>query len=809
MSNRPTPHATYRLQLHGDFGFADAASILDHLVELGISHVYLSPIGTASAGSTHGYDWLPPPAVADVLGGLEGLRALRSAAAERGLGLIIDIVPNHTGVADALANPWFADLLRHGSGSAYASYFDADFGVDNGADGKLALPIVAADGDLSPLEIDEHGHLRYYDHAFPIAPGTGGDTRPARSAPGTGHTRPARSAPGAGGHTRPARSAPGAGDGTPGEVHSRQHYRLVPWNSGLIGYRRFFTVNELAGLRQEDPEVYDATHQWLRELLDADLIDGVRVDHPDGLWDPQDYLRRLRADVGDDRLLYIEKILAPDEPLEPTLPVEGTTGYDHMRVIDAVFVAPAGVAQLTEVHERITGETGDARWVETAEHDRKLRTLRESFPAELRRLVRAINAVGGGAPAADTDLIAAACAELIAALGVYRADYPSLRPRLLAVAAGIGDAKPELRPALEVIVRETAEPGEVTSRLAQTCGAVTAKSVEDSLFYRTARLVSAQEVGGDPANPVLSLTEFHRHNAERATTWPLAMTATSTHDTKRGEDVRARIAVLAQVPARWSQLVDRVWRDTDVPDDLTGYFLLQNIFGVWPIDGRVTDELRERLIEYARKATREAGLRTTWTEIDEEFEAAVEAWIGQVTTGDIAAAITELVARIASAWEQEALARKAIAILGPGVPDIYQGTEWWEDSLVDPDNRRPVDFRRSTEHPKTELVRDALRARARHADAFGASGTYQRLTADGPAADHTIAFARGTDDGPSVVVVTARFTHSLDDEAAAATSITLPPGSRWRDERTGTVHDGAVDLRTARSRHPVAILVRD
>ncbi|PKZ66560.1 malto-oligosyltrehalose synthase [Gordonia terrae] len=771
MSNRPTPHATYRLQLHGDFGFADAASILDHLVELGISHVYLSPIGTASAGSTHGYDWLPPPAVADVLGGLEGLRALRSAAAERGLGLIIDIVPNHTGVADALANPWFADLLRHGSGSAYASYFDADFGVDNGADGKLALPIVAADGDLSPLEIDEHGHLRYYDHAFPIAPG--------------------------------------AGDGTPGEVHARQHYRLVPWNSGLIGYRRFFTVNELAGLRQEDPEVYDATHQWLRELLDADLIDGVRVDHPDGLWDPQDYLRRLRADVGDDRLLYIEKILAPDEPLEPTLPVEGTTGYDHMRVIDAVFVAPAGVAQLTEVHERITGDTGDARWVETAEHDRKLRTLRESFPAELRRLVRAINAVGGGAPAADTDLIAAACAELIAALGVYRADYPSLRPRLLAVAAGIGDAKPELRPALEVIVRETAEPGEVTSRLAQTCGAVTAKSVEDSLFYRTARLVSAQEVGGDPANPVLSLTEFHRHNLERAATWPLAMTATSTHDTKRGEDVRARIAVLAQVPARWSQLVDRVWRDTDVPDDLTGYFLLQNIFGVWPIDGRVTDELRERLIEYARKATREAGLRTTWTEIDEEFEAAVEAWIGQVTTGDIAAAISELVDRVASAWEQEALARKAIAILGPGVPDIYQGTEWWEDSLVDPDNRRPVDFGRSTEHPKTELVRDALRARARHADAFGASGTYQRLTADGPAADHTIAFARGTDDGPSVVVVTARFTHSLDDESAAATSITLPPGSRWRDERTGTVHDGAVDLRTARSRHPVAILVRD
>ncbi|MBD0860126.1 malto-oligosyltrehalose synthase [Gordonia sp. zg691] len=768
MSVRESPRATYRLQLHGDFGFADAAAVLDHLVDLGISHVYLSPIGTASAGSTHGYDWLPPPAVAPALGGIDGLRELRSAATERGLGLIIDIVPNHTGVADVLANPWFADLLRHGPRSAYAAYFDVDFSDDNGVDGKIALPVVAADGDLSPLRIDDDGNLRYYDHAFPIAPGTEG--------------------------------------GTAADVHARQHYRLVPWDSGLIGYRRFFTVNELAGLRLEDPQVYDATHAWLRELLAAELIDGVRVDHPDGLWDPQAYLQRLRADVGEDRLIYIEKILAPDEPLEPTLPVEGTTGYDQMRVIDALFVAPSGIVQLTELHERITGETGDARWIEAAEHQRKLTTLRDAFPTELRRLVRAVTRSD---PSADADATAQACAELIATLGVYRADYPSLRPRLVAVAERISREHPSLATALDTVVRATASPGAATSRLAQTCGAVTAKSVEDSLFYRTARLVSAQEVGGDPANPTLSLNAFHEHNTGRARLWPLAMTGTSTHDTKRGEDVRARIALLSQVPERWALLVERVWQDTDVPDDLSGYFLLQNIFGVWPTDGTVTDELRTRLVDYARKANREAGLRTTWTDVDEQFEAAVDTWIGQVTTGPIAAAITELVERVRPAWEQEALARKALALLGPGVPDIYQGTEWWEDSLVDPDNRRPVDFGRSLDHPKTELVRTALGVRADRPEAFGAPSTYTRLHSDGPASDHVVAFTRGTAEAASVAVITARFTHSLDPSAAEATVIRLPAGVRWRDVRSGAVYDDTVDLGTARRDNPVAVLVRD
>ncbi|MEE3852484.1 malto-oligosyltrehalose synthase [Gordonia sp. LSe1-13] len=734
------PVATYRIQLTPDFGFIEVIGILDHLVDLGVSHLYLSPIGRATAGSMHGYDWVPPPGVAPALGGLSGLRELRSAATTLGLGLIIDIVPNHTGVADVAQNPWFSDLLRYGPASRYAGFFDVDFSTANGSDGKIALPVLAADGDLSPLVVED-GHLRYYDHVFPTAPGS-----------------------------------TAAGD--PLEVHDRQHYRLVPWNSGLIGYRRFFTVNELAGLRQEEPAVYEATHRWLLDLIDEDLIDGVRVDHPDGLWDPQSYLRRLRGDIGEHRLLYIEKILAPDEPLEPTLPVDGTTGYDQMRVIDAVFTAPTGVIELGEIHERITGVPGDGAWLHRTERDRKLTTLRSMFPTEHRRLVRAVT---HSDPSADAEAIEEATAELIADLGVYRADYPALRPRLERIASEITARTARLEPAMELVVRATASPGAATSRLAQTCGAVTAKSVEDSLFYRTARLVSAQEVGGDPADPTMGLREFHAHNVHRAREWPWAMTATSTHDTKRGEDVRARIAVLTQVPERWSMMVDTIWRSTPPPDDLTGYFLLQNIIGVWPTDGPVDDILRTRITEYATKAVREAGLRTTWTEVDDDFEAALSDWIAAITSGPAAEAISGLVAEIAPSWRSEALGRKMIALLGPGVGDVYQGTQWWEDSLVDPDNRRPVDHTQSMDHPKTQLVRTALRVRAEHAEAFRAGSGYLPLLAEGRGADHVIAFARTAGDDPRVVVVATRFTHALSEHDRASTTVPLPAG-RWRDQ---------------------------
>lgn len=766
------PVATYRVQLTPDFGFDDLIEVLPHIAGLGVSHLYLSPIGTAMPGSTHGYDWVPPPQVAEVLGGIEGLTRLRGAATGLGLGIIVDIVPNHTGVADAMANPWFADLLAKGSASEFADFFDVDFSVDNGADGKIALPVLGADADPADFTLDAGGTvLRYFDHAFPVAEGTG--------------------------------------DGTPAQVHERQHYRLVPWNSGIVGYRRFFTVNELAGLRQEDPRVFTATHEWIARLLMADLIDGVRVDHPDGLWDPQDYLRELRELLGEDRLIYIEKVLAPDEPLEPTLPVDGTTGYEQLRIIDAVFTPSAGVVELAEIHDRVVGNPGDAGWITEAEHSRKLLTLTEMFPAEHHRLVRAIaSSLPEGRSLPDTE-IAEATAQLIAGLGVYRADYPSLRQRLLYAADRVLADRPHLADALAAIAELTALPGRVSSRLAQTCGAVTAKSVEDSIFYRTARLLSAQEVGGDPANPSLSPSEFHTANIARARDWPAALTATSTHDTKRSEDVRARIAMIAQVPGRWSMLVREVWQDAPPPEPLTGYFLLQNIIGVWPVDdagspaAALDAELRRRLRDYARKAAREGGIGTSWTTVDEGFETGLSIWINTVTTGPVAGTISAFVGLIAPGWIQESLSRKVIAALGPGVPDIYQGTQWWDDSLVDPDNRRPVDYSRPADQ-KTELLRLALSVRGRHPAAFGPGGTYLPLPTDGPAASHVIAFARGCGDTSDVVVVTARCTHRLDP---SDTTVRLPEGT-WTDAAGGGTFTGTALLSDLRAHSPVAILER-
>lgn len=762
----PDLRATYRLQLTEDLDFDAAAALTGRLAALGVSHLYLSPVLAAMPGSTHGYDWVPEPRISEALGGIDGLRRLRAAARRDGLGLIIDIVPNHVGVAEIDANPWFDDVLRRGRDSPFAHYFDIDFSPAADPDGRIPLPLLGDEADLAALELDGD-RLRFYEHRLPIAPGTG--------------------------------------DGDPQAVHDRQHYRLVPWHSGRIGYRRFFAINELAGLRQEDPSVYDATHAWLRELVAEDLIDGVRVDHPDGLADPVGYLQRLREDVGPDRFIFIEKILAHDEPLDPVLPVQGTTGYDQLRAIEALYTSAVGVAELDEVHHRMTGEPSDAAALATAADELKRSVLTGQFPTEHRRLVDEFAAL---LPDADRDELTTALGELVVQTDVYRADYPIIAERLEQAAARAADRLPASAGLLRQIVAAAGKPGPAAARLAQVTGAVTAKSIEDALFYRTARLVSAQEVGAEPAEASMTVDEFHEHNRRRAEQWPQAMTTTSTHDTKRGEDVRARIAVISQVPQRWARLVTEVWQQAPPPDGFTGYFLLQNIIGVWPAGStRVDDDLLRRLQDYARKAMRESGRRTTWTEVNDAYEAQVADWVAAVTTGPAAEPVAAFVAEIAATADGESLARKAIAILGPGVPDIYQGTEWTEDSLVDPDNRRPVDYTLPAE-AKTELVAAALRLRTDHPAAFGPGSSYLPIAAHGEDAQHVVAFARAAADAsPVAVLVAVRLSHGFG--AARRRGVTVPlPDGRWRDVLTGVETGGTVTIDRLLGDRPTALLER-
>lgn len=752
--------STYRLQMRGDcFTFADAEKQLDYLDALGVSHLYLSPILTAGHGSTHGYDVTDPTTVSAALGGPDGLARLSAAARARGMGLIVDIVPNHVGVERPEHNAWWWDVLKHGRESAYSSFFDIDWDL---ADGRIVLPVLGSDDDVADLVVDGD-RLRLGDLVFPIAPGTG--------------------------------------DGTGAEVHERQHYRLIGWRNGICGYRRFFSITSLAGLRQEDRAVFDATHAEVKRWFDEGLVDGVRIDHPDGLSNPTGYLAWLRELTGPDAWIVIEKILAVDEPLEPTLPVAGTTGYDAMREIGGVFVDPSGEQALTNLFDS-TGVPHSS--MPDLARILKAEAVTETLASELARLRRVVAAAVG----TDHDDLPAAIAALLSRIGVYRSDYRSLAGVLPTAFAEAAGAYPHLATALALVAAALAVSTEAEVRLQQLCGAATAKSMEDCLFYRDARLVSLNEVGSEPHHFGVGVAEFHQRAAVRARMWPTAMVALTTHDTKRGEDVRARIGVLSQVPSLWAELVGKWTVSTPPPDARTGLFLWQNVFGVWPADGQITDSLRQRVHAYAEKAIREAAVHTTWNDPDDDFESRVHRWLDAVFDGPVAPEMTSLVARLDMHARSDALGQKLIALTAPGIPDVYQGTELWEDSLVDPDNRRPVDYaaRRdalnANRHPKLRVVSAALAARRDRPDTI-IEGGYTPLLADGPAADHLLAFVRGDD----VLTAVTRHTVRLSETGWADTSLTLPPGT-WTDRLTSDRHAGTVLAAELFADLPVALLER-
>ncbi|NEW41513.1 malto-oligosyltrehalose synthase [Nocardia cyriacigeorgica] len=793
---RSTPvRSTYRLQLRPDaLTFTDAAAIAEYLQQLGVSHLYLSPVMTAAHGSTHGYDVTDPTTVSAALGGPGGLKALADEVRSRGMGLIIDLVPNHVGVGDPRQNAWWWDVLRHGPDSQFAHYFDIDWSPANGAGGRLALPVLQNENDPAALTVDRSGPepmLALHDLRFPIAPDTDGDNAL--------------------------------------RIHDKQHYRLVSWKSGLCSYRRFFAVSGLAALRQEDREVFEATHRELAAWCEHELIDGVRVDHPDGLSYPAAYLSRLRSLIGPHRLLLVEKILANREPLDATLPIDGTTGYDALADIGGVLIDPDGEQTLTELSQHFAGHGSDRAWIGEKQHRIKRAVAESILAPEIRRLVAAVKrdaGVNGFDASGISDMaLTNATIEVLAFLPVYRVDYTPLAGMAGAVVADVEKRNSELTAPLSVLVAALAAGGEAAVRFSQVGGAITAKAVEDTMFYRAARLVSLQEVGGNPGRFGHSLNEFHLANSERAQRWPATLTALSTHDTKRGEDVRARIGVLSQMSTRWARSVATWQKITPGPDGATTLFLLQNMFGVWPADGRPAASvpgLRDRLHRFAEKAIREAGEHTSWEEPDPEFETAVHTWLDAVIDGPVGSGLGDLVHELAPHAWTDALSQKLLQLCGPGIPDIYQGCELWEDSLVDPDNRRPVDFATrvgmlqsltgtpgldTTGAAKMWIVAYALWLRRERPDCF-VGGTYLPLFATGEQAGKLVSYARGrTGEAPEIIVATTRHSVSLAETGWADTVLDLPPGT-WTDRLTGHTFQGRARLEKLFARLPVALLVR-
>ena len=754
MTSRRPLTSTYRLQMRGPesgqaFTFADALDQLDYLDELGISHLYLSPILTASTGSTHGYDVTDPTTVSAELGGSQGLAELADAVHARGMGLIVDIVPNHVGVDDPTQNAWWWDVLEHGRESTFASYFDIDWDLD--PEHRVVLPVLGDDGDLADLTVDGN-LLRLGDRTWPIAPGTG--------------------------------------DGTGPEVHDRQNYKLIGWRHNVCGYRRFFSITSLAGLRQEDRAVFDATHVEVKRWFTEGLVDGLRIDHPDGLADPAGYLEWLRQLTGPEAWIVIEKILAPDEALEPTLPVAGTTGYDALRDIGGLLVDPNGAPAEPD---HTTDEVGRL----------KVASATVTLGSELARLRRAIVASVG----VDHPQLPDAVAALLSHIGVYRSDYRGLSAVMPTALAHTASAAPELAEPL-ALVAAALNDVEPATRLQQLCGAVTAKSVEDCLFYRDARLVSLNEVGGELDRFGVSAAEFHHSAAVRAQSWPSAMVTLSTHDTKRSEDVRARIGVLSQVSGLWTQLIATWTEVCPPPDAATGFFLLQNVFGVWPADGNVTADLRSRLHAYAEKAIREASLHTTWNDPDEAFEGAVHRWLDDVLDGPVGIEMGSLVAQLDEHAQSDSQVQKLLSLTVPGIPDVYQGTETWDDSLVDPDNRRAVDYPSRREaltagaDGKLRLVTAALHSRSDRPECY-LSGAHRPVFAEGPAARHLVAFRRGED----VLVAVRRWTVALAESGWGETTLRLPEGT-WTDRVTGRSFTATIEVGELFAELPAVLLER-
>ncbi|MBA2538835.1 MAG: malto-oligosyltrehalose synthase [Deltaproteobacteria bacterium] len=921
------PSSTYRLQLHAGFTFGDAAQLTDYLAQLGIAAIYTSPYTRAERGSTHGYNVVDHATINPEVGSADDHARMVANLREHRLGHILDFVPNHVGVGSG-ENRWWVDVLENGPASLFADYFDIDWHPPTvGLENRVLLPVLGQqfgaeleDGKLSIVFDAERGSfaVAYYDHRWPVAPRCSArildlalesvqlakddlrlqELHSIRTAishiPLASETASERreerarekevvkrrlaelcaSCPEVRTAIELALAAKNPNSDNHGDIEwldamlTDQNYRLAYWRVATeeVNYRRFFDINELAAIRMEDPRVFDATHGLLLDLVARGDVTGLRLDHTDGLYEPQAYFRQLQErvraavtaanrELRGDLYVLAEKILEPGEVLPRSWRIAGTTGYDFLGIVNGLWVDASAAQQMTDVYCRITGTPAEfAPFVFEA----KRLILETTFSAEIITLGRALRRL------AETDrhsrdftltALTTAIKDTLAAFPVYRtyiAPGGSREPtdeHHVNHAVELAKKKNRaLDPSVFDYLRDilllrnpSPEAAHIAMRFQQLSGPVMAKGVEDTAYYRYHRLVSLDEVGCDPARFGSSIDDLHAHNAATIAAFPLTMTTTTTHDTKRSEDVRTRIAVLSEIPDEWETRVMR-WLDrarrygsTTGPSDNDRYLLFQTLVGMWPFTAE-DPSLRDRITTYMTKAIREAKLVTSWTHPDESYEQAVVATIaGVLDDRELVEDLADFARSLAPYGACNSLAQVAIKLASPGVPDIYQGTEVWDISLVDPDNRRPVDYahRRallaSLGEPSPALAKELLESFAdgriklhvtrtglvhRRADPLlFLEGSYRPLSA-GP---HAIAFERARGNA-KMICIAPRLPRTLTrgnspwplGEVWGDTRVEVGMSTVWRNALTGERFEGATfALRDVLATFPIAWLIAE
>jgi (1->4)-alpha-D-glucan 1-alpha-D-glucosylmutase len=887
-----TPSSTYRLQLHKYFTFDDAAGVSDYLRELGVSHVYCSPYLQAAPGSMHGYDVVSHQRVNEELGGAEGHKRFCTRLGELGLGQVLDVVPNHMSLGKE--NRYWWDVLENGTSSRYASFFDIDWQPqEERLRNKVLVPILADQygrvlqaGGIKVLRVGNKFQVEAGGQTLPVAP----QTLPVILARAAEYSKSdtlsflsasfgrmealeyvdrrrilARHRDKVVQYTLLERAcAEEAGvceaiDRSVAELNAnldalddflnQQNYRLAYWKTSgqQMSFRRFFDVNSLVGLRVEREHVFEETHALMLEWLKSGVLDGVRVDHPDGLRDPLEYLKRLR-DRAPDAWIVGEKILEPGEFMRETWPIQGTSGYDFLNAVGRVLVDAEGMVELGRIYKGFLGKdfAGQLEDFSAVAHEKKINVLQEALGSDVNRLtslfVEICESNRNQRDFTQTE-VRRALREVAACFAVYRTYVVPDREEItfedrayivqatecakqkrLDIDNGLFDF---LRDVLTMEVKGKLET-EFVQRFQQFTGPVMAKGVEDTAFYCYNRLTSLNEVGNDPGRDGLSVAEFHAYCEKMQATHPVTMTTLATHDTKRSDDVRARLAVLSEIPQRfggvvqrWSRM-NREFRTEDMPDRNTEYLYYQTLIGAWPLPV-------DRAQSYMLKAVREAKEQTTWVANNKDFEDALHLFVEKTLAHEpFLKELEQFVEKVKGVGRINSLAQTLMKHTAPGVPDLYQGTELWDLSLVDPDNRRPVDYRvrrqllcemkkmdggsvaaqvmaRAEEGlPKMWTIHRALEVRRERPEVFGAEGTYVPLTVEGTKSEHVIAYLRSD----TVATVVPRLTMKMAG-AWRRTMVILPEG-RWRNRLTnGVVDGGRVAVEDLLREFPVALLVRE